>query len=58
MTVPVVPGDGRVACQHCTARICLSVSPANAWIDLDATDSDKILWCEPATDVRAAILWV
>ena len=53
--VPVVPGDGRVACQHCTARVEFSGAPALTWIDPDSVDAAGVLWCTRATDVREAI---
>jgi hypothetical protein len=54
MMVPVVPGDGRVACQHCPARIQFTGAPELTWIDPDG-DRSGFWWCVPATDVRAAI---
>lgn len=55
-TVPVVPGDGRVACQHCPARIEFSGEPALTWIDPDAADAPGVLWCVAGNgDTRAAI---
>lgn len=48
--------EERVPCQHCPARIQFTgEGPAAAWIDPDAADSSRILWCVPATDVRDAI---
>lgn len=53
---PVVPGDGRVACQHCPARVEFSgEGPTAAWMDPDAASPDRVLWCTPATSVRVAI---
>jgi hypothetical protein len=51
----VVPGDDRVACQHCPARVRYAGSPSLAWIDDDASDSSGLLWCLPAADTRQAI---
>lgn len=44
---PVVPGDDRVACQHCPARVQFTGAPALAWIDPDAKDQATILFCAP-----------
>lgn len=52
--VPVYPGDDRVACQHCTARVKFTGEPEQAWIDPDG-DRSTFWWCVPATDVREAI---
>lgn len=42
--VPVVPGDDRVACQHCPARI--KPTSVGEWIDPDAV-TGWIAWCRP-----------
>lgn len=59
--VPVVPGDGRVACQHCTARVRLIPTPGlgMTWVDQTAASPDRSIFCaagirhKPMPRVRA-----
>lgn len=44
--VPVVPGDGRVACQHCTARVEYR-AVAGGWVDPDSHDDGFKYCCSP-----------
>jgi hypothetical protein len=54
--VPVVPGDDRVACQHCPARVMLVTvdlavpgpyGPNLAWTNPDSYTPEQTFWCTP-----------